>query len=250
MTEKKTETAARRGCLAWQKARRVLGIGDRLRWLADWPDEMTPAELAALQYPREGPDSERRKALSHQRAMVEQLNTDIRAGELATVTVTVSRPKMEKRRINPFSLAHPKKDIYGNPVPVIRLEQVGETAAVQTMIERRPFAVWLDAQKEEAREHVRAWLGDAWPVAAAPAAPVKEICKPALDGDRERDIRAYHAERKRKQSNRPTLDTAEHFGISDGRVRQILRKKPSASAASLLALATTSATTSKKPRKS
>ncbi len=179
MTEKKTETYARGGGLAWQKARRLLSSSSPAKELPDWPDAIIPADLAALQYPREGTNPEKRKAKSNQLAMVVALDAAIQAGKLGE-TITLQREviKMESGRF-------PGMELFGQWIPASSYSRkVSAGIKEYQAIHRRPFAVWLDDQGEEPGEHIRAWLGDAWPVAAAhpaTATPARKGRKPVSD---------------------------------------------------------------------
>lgn len=165
MTESKTESAARRGGLAWQKARRILGLGSRVNRLPDWPDALTPAELAALQYPREGTDPEKRKALSNQRAMVAALDASIQAGELGD-TFTLQREIFKTQRGR-----FPGMEFAGQWIPASSYSNT-VCAGIKEFqaLARNQFASWLDGQGEEPSEHIRAWLGPEW----AKSAPTRQ----------------------------------------------------------------------------
>lgn len=158
----------KRGGLAWQKARRLLKSA-----LDDWPESFTPGELAALQYPREGTDPEKRKALSNQKAMIDAIKASIEQGEAETVTGTREVSVLEKaldyraRRGMGYALRDSENSWFERDfAPRTVLVKKKETREVQA-IARPTFAAWLrasgfgdDEGQEKPSEHIRAWLGN------------------------------------------------------------------------------------------
>jgi hypothetical protein len=145
----------KRGGLAWQKARRVWGIGERVKELADWPDSFASKELAALQYPREGTDPEKRKALNNMRAMTAALDAAIQAGKLAAIEKGCT-VKQAPHASSPDGWTFARRGDESRPVylptpkfKTVHWHEVGRPA----------FAAWLRASGEEPSEHIRAWLG-------------------------------------------------------------------------------------------
>lgn len=179
MTEKQTDTD-RRVALAWERARRVWGMG-RIKYLPGWPDSFTPGEIAALQYPREGTDPEKRRAVTEQRALAAQLAKDIAAGELEIVeTDYTPKPTRVVRRIARSNyLASDDWMTRDNSFRVLAFDTSPPPAPVTIKtIERAPFAAWLDALGLEPSAHLVAWLGETLQPAQAP----ESADKPARKG--------------------------------------------------------------------
>lgn len=219
MTESKTEKSAKRGGLAWEKARRVPFLSQYAKGLTDWPDAFSPKDLAALQYPAEGTDPMRnRKALT---AILTRLVED---GDIPAVTVNYI-PPAPRMPTGPMVVLHDDPWMRLDVTPS-SYQPLPEPPPPPKLVEfkaigREPFAAWFHGQGEEPSEHIRAWL---------PELPVKrdEPQKATLAGVSApkatcADIAEYHAERVRAQSKRPAPDTAEHFGVSDRWVRECVK---------------------------
>ena len=153
--------------LPWQKARRVWALTSYVRAQADWPDALTPGELAALQYPREGTDAEKRKARQNQGAMVDSIKAAIAAGELATglrsVQVSVSESQIDYaaviRRRN-SNRGFGVSDNWGFRDSGFPMHQVkiGVRTEEIPVVPCDAFATWLATQGEAPGEHIRAWF--------------------------------------------------------------------------------------------
>jgi hypothetical protein len=175
MIETKTPGASR---FAWHRARLVYGVA-HLRGLPDWPDAMTPAELAALQYPREGAAHEKRKATENKSVMTGLLCEAIEAGQIETTMRRVEKEQFDDATLyKPIPLASDdwfdrgftrdfERDSSARPV-VKKIEEVAT-------IERKAFAAWLrmpgngfgDGDGEERPSgHILAWLGPEWAASA------------------------------------------------------------------------------------
>ncbi len=181
MTESKTENASRADRLAWQNARRLWGVGQHGN-SDTWPDAFEPGELAAMQYPREGTDAEKRVALRQYRAMLEELKKSIEAGEIETVTLQrVHKPIQglaRRTRVNPDIEAwssgwweRGNLSAYVQPPPP--KPEIRDYQAIA----RPAFAAWLrlydfsdDRGEKPISEHIRAWLGPEW----AKSAPTRQ----------------------------------------------------------------------------
>lgn len=166
-------TTAKHGGLAWQIARRLLPASSPARQLPDWPEAFSPEELAALQYPREGTDPEKRKAMSNRRALVAALRASIDAGELEAVPRQETRPVYgDPPRRDPFVYAYPADDwtsefrVRNFPEQV----KVGEEIHDVQTIAHHPFAAWLQGESDALAPsvHVLAWLDDEWQAAPEP----------------------------------------------------------------------------------
>lgn len=129
-----------------------------------WPESLTPAQLAKLQYPNEGDLQERKRAIPLRNDFANLVHAAIAAGKL--LTVAVERKADAQQGVSTIHAAN------GLGSPEWRNEQFAtssappvEKAASSTVqaITRTACASWFSATREIPRsDYVRAWLADEW----------------------------------------------------------------------------------------
>ena len=150
MTETTTESPA----ILKREALRLAGLPVD----GDWPESVTPGELAAMQYPCDHTTASEARKLSRrkQRDLAALAKAAIDAGELPTVPAV--------RQVSAMAKATEMRNswIMGGPRSVTRLVRVSAGSREVQAIERGPCAAWLGAIGKPPGEYVRAWLGDKW----------------------------------------------------------------------------------------
>lgn len=158
-----------KSCLSWERAIRVFGFNARAEASASgWPDALTPQNVVRLQYPWEGSEAERKRAIRNQNALSATMKESFSDGSLPTVErirkeatlkeVTEAVPR------NPVSLGMGWGTLgdstWANRDFSIRRKkiQVGEHDAPYLAIEAHAFRTWLADCGEEPSEHIRAWF--------------------------------------------------------------------------------------------
>ena len=151
MTETTTESPA----ILKREALRLAGLPVD----GDWPESVTPGELAAMQYPCDHTTAPEARKLPRrkQRDLAALAKAAIDAGELPTVPAV--------RQVSAMAKATEMRNswIMGGPRSVTRLVRVSAGSREVQAIERGPCAAWLDAIGKPPGEYVRAWLGDESP---------------------------------------------------------------------------------------
>lgn len=148
-----SETTTKSGAIRKREALRLA----KLPVDGDWPESVTPAELAAMQYPCDyttAPEA-RKLAQRKQRDIAAEARKAIDAGELPTVPAV--------RQVSALAKATEIRNswVMGGPRLMTRLVRVPAESREVQAIERRPCRTWLDAIGESPNEYVRAWLGNA-----------------------------------------------------------------------------------------
>lgn len=149
--------------VAWNKAARTpwvkLSAEERA---AGWPDAFTPENLARLQHPYEGTDSEKKRAKGHQGALLDGLRASIEAGILPALERTKTEDVTELRTVPDLSAARrtfSHRGLFGDEYPTKNITvKVGERPVNFHVITRAAFRDFLAAQGIEPSEHIRAWL--------------------------------------------------------------------------------------------
>jgi hypothetical protein len=206
MTESKTEKSAKRGGLAWEKARRVPFLSPYAKGLTDWPDAFSPKDLAALQYPAEAADPERIRAMRNRNALTASLTGLVEDGDIPAVTVNYipPAPKVPAECLKVVLHDDPWMNVdtdwmdYRPPLPLPPSPQPIEFKAIG----RKPFAAYLHGQGEEPSEHIRVWLGPDWPARDAGQQGNAISTEPSKD---KRDKIREHL--KRMASHAPGFDS-------------------------------------------
>ena len=164
--------------VAWNKAIRTpwvkLSAEERA---AGWPDAFTPENLARLQHPYEGIDSEKKRARRDQAALLDALRASIEAGTLPALERSRMEDVTEWRVIPNWNAPRHSWDWDGQWPPTVNQPvKIGERAVTFFVIERAAFREFLAAQGIEPSEHIRAWLR---PLEQAEAAHQEEAAAPA-----------------------------------------------------------------------
>lgn len=150
--------------VAWNKAVRTpwvkLSAEERD---AGWPDAFTPENLARLQHPYEGTDSEKKRARRDQGALLDGLRASIEAETLSVLERTRTEDLTEWRTVPNWNAPrkHWTPGFYGDddrPPTVNQRVKIGERAVTFRAIGRAAFRDFLAAQGIEPSEHIRAWL--------------------------------------------------------------------------------------------
>lgn len=160
--------------VAWNKAIRThwvkLSAEERA---AGWPDAFTPENLARLQHPYEGIDSEKKRAKRDHDALLGGLRASIEAGILPALERSRMEDVTEWRNIPNWNAPRHSWDRDGQWPPTVNQPvKIGERAVTFFVIERAAFREFLAAQGIEPSEHIRAWLRPLEQADAASAAAV------------------------------------------------------------------------------
>lgn len=161
-----TETTAESPAILKRESLRLMGLPVD----GDWPESVTPGELAAAQYPCDHTTAPEARKLPRrkQRDLAALAKAAIDAGELPTVPAV--------RQVSAMAKAIETRNswVMGGPRSVTRLVRVPAGFREVQAIERGPCRIWLDAIGKPPGEYVRAWLGDTCPEPAKAAASKPE----------------------------------------------------------------------------
>ncbi len=171
-----TETAPESPAILKREALRLMGLPAG----GDWPDSVTPSELARLQYPCDSttPKEARKLPQRKQRDLIAEAEAAINAGELLTVDAirkVSAIVGIMRYRLNRITGERSLRPEYH------REQDSREVRA----IERKPCAAWLQAIEMPPGKYLRAWLGDTWREeapnsGAGDTAPIEKRKKSAL----------------------------------------------------------------------
>jgi hypothetical protein len=164
-----TETTTKSGAILKREALRLMDLSAD----GDWPESVTPGELADMQYPSNPATPKEVKKLLRQKRLdlAAEARKAIDAGELPTVPAV--------RQVSALVKAFEMRNswVTGGPRRVTKIVRAPIASKNVQAIERLPCRTWLDAIGEPPNEYVRAWLGPEYEAAlkvgsgkAAPAA--------------------------------------------------------------------------------